>query len=563
LLRCVVLCWTCVLGLYAHQAYYWKSTPIDDSAELITLFSQEVPLVSVMRDKLGTDQASYVWLLTYSRPNLGQRALSAVPFFYWKVASGSTKAKKSDLKPLINMTLPQRSAVSSSVRNVIQWTVLDPLSMPVRASSRAYQTNKHDHELLHLEEAESYLQAAPTTYISEQERDAIVARLDFRKSMLGDFVDPKHASALGRNANFEQGRVRAKNWELLRQCADKTGLIFEPIELAGSKNQYAMLWSPAGRPANSQSGTQLGPIWKLLNIKDPGATADRTPLGVYSLDYPKMPLLMIDFRDPIHLKRKELTQRAITEITSGIIGVSRFTNWYYFVGADLYDFWQSRRGSATNQQERLNCYSRFRVALALDRTLDSDLRTAMQKHVYSFSVNPLESSAKNEFQAAMKRYELLRTTPPIRRLERDRRNELGRFEATKPQQVRADIFHYLSFGIYTRRASGDDVEERLARYRRVETDLAFLDELGVAETAPEVAFDSIRIQKAVAELGTLLPQIENGYTRQRAANALEKLQRLSADSELKVQCVAALDSMRGTAAASNLREGSGAAASLQ
>ena len=46
--------------------------------------------------------------------------------------------------------------------------------------------------------------------------------------------------------------------------------------------------------------------------------------------------------------------------------------------------------------------------------------------------------------------------PLLRRLERDRRSELARFEATKPQQIRGGIFHYASFGLYTRRDNGDE-----------------------------------------------------------------------------------------------------------
>jgi hypothetical protein len=114
-----------------------------------------------------------------------------------------------------------------------------------------------------------------------------------------------------------------------------------------------MLWAPCaiGRRRRSRAHA-LGPVWELLNIKEPHGEREKIPLGVYSLTYPKMPLLMIDFRNSAHLKWHELTQRTITEITSGVIGISRFTNWYYYVAADLYDFYASRRGTATNQQQR-------------------------------------------------------------------------------------------------------------------------------------------------------------------------------------------------------------------
>ena len=374
----------------ASAHYYWQASPVDDSAQLLTLFcrqcedsngsGRDTPLVAVLRDTLGdvhttNDRIAYVWLLTYSRPTWEKRVLSAVPFFYWKIGDGSGKVGKNDLKPLLNLSLPQRSVVSSSARNVLQWTLFDPLSMSVRASSRAYQNNRLDHERLHLEEAESYLQSAPIsddqTGLSQKELNTVIARLELRKSVLGDFVNEERAAEVGEAANIAEERVRARNWELLRQCADKTGLLFEPIDLAGAENQYAVLWYPVERAA-PPAGSSLGQIWKLLNVKDPyaeresvlkearyqrtfnGQTAQVIPLGVYSLTYPRMPLLLIDFRDGGHLKRHELTQRTINEITSGVIGVSRFTNWYYFVGADLYEFWASRRGTAVNQQQRLN-----------------------------------------------------------------------------------------------------------------------------------------------------------------------------------------------------------------
>ncbi len=561
--RFIVLFCTCLLALRAAEPYHWQSTQVADSAQLLTLFSQDVPLVSVLRDQLGHEQVSYVWLLTYSRPTLAQRALSAVPFFYWKVGSGSVKVRKSDLKPLMNLSLPQRSVVSSTAREIVQWTVLDPLSMPVRASSRAYQTNTHDHELLHLEEAESYLRASPTnSYLSDSERDTVVARLELRKSLLGDFVNDRRASDFGLNAGLEQQRVCQKNWELLRQLADKTGLVFQPLNLAGTQNEYAMLWAPADWTA-PMSGTRLGPVWKLLNIKEPPTKHQKTALGVYSLTYPKMPLLMIDFRDGTHLKWHELTQRAITEITSGVIGISRFTNWYYFVGADLYDFYASRRGTAMNQQQRLDCYSKFRVALQLDKDLDPTLRASMLKRVNTFSVNPLEASAKNEFQAAVKRYDLLQANPPLRRLQKDRRAELARFEARPSQQVRADIFHFATFTLYTRRAQGEDVLDRLALYRAVDWDLGFLDKLSVAGTPPEVAYDSTLIRGTVSELALLLPDIKTPTIRARAEEAIKKLQNLSADSQLRAQCLEALDSLNGTTTASGLGEGSGSPATLR
>jgi hypothetical protein len=568
--------------------YYWKSSPAGPSAQLVTLFcracedagssSRDIPLVAVLRDTLGGvnfegDRISYVWLLTYSSPTWEKRVLSAVPFFYWKVGDGSGKMGDKEPKPLMNLAQPQRPVVSSAARNLLQWSVLDPVSMSVRASSRAYQNNQADQERLHLEEAESYLQSAQAaddeSGLSEQELNTVIARLELRKSMLGGFVSSKRAAGVGEEANLEEERIRARNWELLRQCADKTGLYFESIDLAGAKSQYAVLWYPVARSAPPE-GIGLGPIWKLLNLKDPyewrapllnearyertfnGQAVEVIPLGVYSLTYPKMPLLVIDFRGGSHLRWHELTQRSINEITSGLIGISHFTNWYYFVGADLYDFYASRRGAPTNLQERLNCYSKFRVELALDKNLDPALLGDMRRRLGSLAVNPLETATQREMQAALHRYDLLEAAAAsvsskiAARLDKDRRAELARFEADKGEQIRHGILHVATLGFYTQRAPEAHFSERLEEYREVDYYLTFLDGLDAAGTQPEVAYDSSSIRYALVQLSVLLPDLKASDMRDRATRTIEKLRGLSGDADLRAECQVALGSLNGT-----------------
>src|ERR1700761_405687 len=433
-----------------RSTYYWQSKSVDGTEQLLTLFcrscraggetDQDVPLVAVLRDTLGdsnpeNDRVTYVWLLSYTHLNMGQRLLSAVPFFYWRVGDGSRSA--TDTAPLMDLTAPQHPVLSEVSRDLLQWTALDPLVTPVRASSRAYRTNSSDYERLHLEEAIGYLRQAPVSdtesALTQTELDTVIARLELRKRLLGGLVSERRAAQFGAEAGFEQERIRSKNWELLRQCAERTGLLFEPLALTGSSDKYAVLWFRVNAAA-PVTGVPLDPVWKLLNIRNPwederlrawrGPTYTRTvdesgslvppdspgaqkvqlaPLAVYALSYPKLPLLLVDFRDKLHIRRHEMTQRAINEITSGVIGISHFTNWYYYVAADLYDFVVSRHGATMDKAERLDCYSQFRVELALDHSLDADLRSDIQRRVNSFSLNPLEAEDR-EMQAALARH---------------------------------------------------------------------------------------------------------------------------------------------------------------
>ncbi|MCU1292426.1 MAG: hypothetical protein JWP08_1276, partial [Bryobacterales bacterium] len=390
--------------------YYWASQPVGSSAQLLTFFcdpcgnrvasSDAVPLLSVLRDTLGddrreNDRISYVWLLGMTHQSSTQRLLAAVPFFYWRVEDGSTHINGNRrVKPLMDLTKPENPMVVQAMRDALQWTALDPLSMPVRATSRAYRTNEVAREGSHLEEAIGYLRQAPKSDsgegLTQAEIDTVVARLELRKRLLGGLVGDRAARHVGQQEGAERERVRSRNWDLLRSFAERTGLLFESLEISGSSGEYGLLWFPADPGAAEPVGVSHDAVWKALNLRNPwtdsvlrswdGPVFERSldangsllpagmtgsgvvkliPLGAYSLNYPKFPLLMVDFRDKLHVRMNEMVQRTVNEITSGIVGISHFTNWYYYAGASAYDFVASRHGKGMDSASRLDCYTRF------------------------------------------------------------------------------------------------------------------------------------------------------------------------------------------------------------
>ncbi len=581
---------TTTLPQINQSAYYWKATSVGDTAQLVALFcrscnasgneQEDQPLIAILRDTLGdnnpeNDRVTYVWLLGYSHPNVGKRILSAVPFFYWRIDKGSTTASAHDTAPFFDLTAPQHPVASELGRDLLQWTLFDPMTTAVRATSRAYRSNQLDDERLHLEEAISYLRRAPVSpddsALTKTELDTVVARLELRKRLLGGLVGETRAERIGQESLFEDERIRSRNWELLRECAERTGLYFESLDLGGTSGEYAILWFPLHSPPEP-AGASLKSVWKLLNIRSPwsddrlaawkgpvytraldengsllptGAQGARQlqliPLGVYSLSYPKLPLLLIDFRDTLHVRWHEMTQRSINEITAGVIGISHFTNWYYYVAADLYDFVVDRHGAAMNQTARLDCYSRFRVAVALDRQADPSLRKEIQRRIDSLAINPLEAVPERELQASRARYALLEAEAAdgtiVKRLDKQRRTELAYFEESKKARVVRDLLHDGTFGLYTHRARPDEANlDTLDSYRRVEYHLHFLDSLVEAGTQPEVAYDSSRIEASVTELGTLMPDIGSPALRARASLTLERLRSLSQDESLQANC---------------------------
>lgn len=583
----------------SKAAYYWISNSFTNTSQLLTLICREcvsgkegwedLPLISVLRDTLGddsleNDRITYVWLLTSSQLGIGQKLLSTVPFFYWRVGDGAKSVSSRDLTPLINLNAPQHPVLSALSRNLIQWTAFDPLARGVRATSRSFWANQVDYERLHLEAAISYLRKAPVSNASSaltaQELNTVMARLELRKSILGGLVDDSHAARFGEENSYEDERIRSRNWEILRQLAEKTGLYFEGVNLAGAQNQHAILWFPVGGSLPA-SGTSLKPIWKILNIKDPwtdrrlsqqqhlsyfravdengallpeGETGSRqitlVPLGVYSLNYPRQPLLLVDFRDKLRVRRHEMAQRSINEITAGVIGISHFANWYYYAGAMAYNMVWSRRGIAVDQDARLDCYSQFRAELALDHQLDPALRRELQNRAESLAVNPLAASAARETEMARAHFAQLQEqsgegSALAVRLEKERRAELADFGESTKSGVMHNILHMGTLGMYTHRVKPEQLtfaaldEERRLRYH-----LQFLDSVVKNGTEPEVAFDSVQIESSILDLQDLMPGIHSPQVKSHAVATLERLKSLSRNERVQADCAVAIIAFR-------------------
>jgi len=576
----------------SHLTYYWKAAPAGDTAQMLTLFCRncgpntvpeataDLPLVSVLRDTLGdgdrlNDRILYVWLLRYTRPTVKQRVLSGIPFFYWKVGDSTRhSAESGDVPPLLDLTAPQHLVFENLAKNIFQWAALDPMTMSIRASSRAYRANSFDNERWHIEEAVTYLRNAPASNspqeITPEQLQTMIARLELRSQTLGGLVTRRAISGFEEQVESELYRIRARNWELLRQCAEKTGLYFDPLSVGATRDKYAMLWYPVGSSL-PQGGVDVRPLWKLLNIRDPrkvkraaqlndglptrwldwdGSKTQLIPLGVYSLSYPKLPLLLIDFQDELHIRRREIIQRSINEITAGVIGVSHITNWYYYVAADVYNFVVSRHGKATDENARLDCYAQFRADLFHDRTLDADFKTSLQQRMNMLEINPLGVSPEREMDLAQERYSALVqpngevNRPLTKRLDRNRRAELATYSESLRVQIEQSLLHVASLGIYTRLAPTDEGNlASLDRYRRAQAQVDFLDALVAAGTQPEVSYGSDRIQASIADLGRLLPDISSKEMRAHVSVTLAGVQTLSSDSGVRRDCTVALASM--------------------
>jgi hypothetical protein len=581
------------VAINQSSSYYWKTTPVGDSAQLLTLFcrtcgvfkdtEEDVPLVSVLRDTLGdqsgeNDRVTYVWLLTYAHPRMGQRILSAIPFFYWRISKGSKSVSKHDTEPFMDLSTPENPMMARVGKDLLQWTAFDPMATPVRASTLQYNSNSLDNTRLHLEEAISYLRAAPVsndTALTQAQLDTVVARLELRKTLLGGLASENQATRVGMQSDFEQERIRSRNLELLRQWAEKTGLIFEPLNLAGNQDHYAILWF-SQKDSAPRGGSSLNSVWKLLGIQNPwndeglknwaGPVYERgfdengserfIPLAVYSLDYPKQPLILIDFRHKLSRRRREVGQRSVNELIAGVLGISHFTSWYFYVAFDLHRFVVGRRGAALDEASRLDCYSDFRIQLALDRSIDPAFKEDMEKRIRWLAVNPLEVAPQREIQNAFARYNLLEREAEngrlMARVDHERRFELSSFGESEKAKLAKSMLHVATLGFYKQQAKSDDIF-MLDHERRVTYQLSFLDPFVQADIPPEISYDSQRIKASVRELSSLMSTISSSAVRSHAESTLERLKNLSKDEELRTDCTTALALMKQTDAFISVR----------
>src|SRR5262249_29971933 len=152
-------------------------------------------------------------------------------------------------------------------------------------------------------------------------------------------------------------------------------------------------FDPEGRPADAS---------------DPEAReVELIPLALYALEYPKVPLLLGDFRDTRMPKRREMLRRASTDLISGILGISRWGNWPYFAGAWTWDFVTARHGAANNRSARLNAYTQVRQLIAFDSSIDPALRTQLQEKLEMLGVNPMQNNVFDQERITRAQYDAL------------------------------------------------------------------------------------------------------------------------------------------------------------
>jgi len=588
-------------GILSQQVpvYRSQSQPVAGGAELVTVFARlnatppsdpqnlDIPLLAVLRDSLGddnpdNDRLRSVWILTSTRPTVWQRAASALSFGYFR--AGSKRHAGHVPSPAIDLAAPTKSVYSNLFGDSLQAMELDPLGMAVRSTTRTYRTNSDDYTKLQVFQALDTLdnlaldnKATPAnapSALTDIELREIHSRLSLSTRTFGGLVSQRNLFTFYDKENSQLQRTRGHNWELLRQRAELNGLFFEPLAAASGSPSEALLWiarsdldNGGGRPFDGQFLSIANPWtdqrlmhWagysqlryfdsenRPVSQDTPDAhPVEMIPLALYSLNYPRVPLLLVDFRHSLTPKRREMINQGASGLITGVFGITRFGNPSFFAADFVWTFVRGRHGAAVNRTARLQAYSGARQFLAMDSSLDPGLKIELQRRLDHLALNPRENETSREATLAREQYAALlkyaNSPQGAAKLERDRHKELESY-------TRSSAFHiFAGFGrIFTRGPHPDldsdlSLRAELDAYRRSATHMRFLEQVLADGPRPDVVWDSDAIRKSVDDLSA------DANASPAAQRLISEVYSRTGDPDLRLACWRALQSFNQRAA---------------
>ena len=567
-----------------------EKIPVAGGAEIITIFARkdnfgdglrdgaaEIPLLSVMRDTLGDDRPEndrlrYVWVHSYTRASFWQKAAAFVPGLYTR----TTNNKNIGTAPppaVLDMNHNHNPVWGQVLWVVFKKMILGSMGVGPKASVLQYRQNAEDHRRTSVAKALTVLSlfesVAGEKVLSDAESRDIQARLWLTDKTLGVLMPDEELSRVYDTEIVRKRDSRGHNWELLRQYSEAQGLYFEPMEMPDGTARHATVWI-AAEDLTENKGRKFDR--RFLNIKNPwndptlvdwkgytqvkwfdddgrivesnSANAKQKtliPLALYGLDNPKIPTILVDFRDTRNAKRREMSRRVLTDLTNTVISVSPFGSIPLFLGKFVYDLLSDRRGMDINQISRIRSYAQLKMLLSLDATLDADFRDEIAQRLEKVSLNPLENDLAVEADIARRQYlnliEYARKSDGLPALiDRDRRTEMVKLAHSKKGRVLFTAARFLSFGLYKHRETATpELFARLDMRRQLNYHERVLNEIAHRSAKPEVDSDVSVLRRSlqfVAEHGEA--------ANEKTARSLSKIFSITDDEDLRLKCLAGL-----------------------
>jgi hypothetical protein len=544
----------------------------------------DVPLVSVLRDTLGdaapeNDRLRYVWVHGYTTPSRTQRVASAVPFLFRRTGNKTPETAADLPPPVLDLAAPDRDVWADVMWIAAQSLLFDPYGVLAKTSVRTFRRNQDDYRKAHIIRALAVLSlyeaetgAAPV--LSPVEMREIQARLMLAQRSFGGIVDDGYLQRVYEREAATTLDLRGHNWELLRQRVEAEGLFFEPLAMPDGTAMHALVW--VSREDVARADRRFD--GRFLNVKSPWGDArllgwtgyvetryvdglnravpagtpgarpiELIPLALYGLDHPRIPVVLVDFRDRGNPKRREVSRRILNDITRNVLSLSPWGDVHYFVGRTVYDFVTGRRGMDINQPSRLRSYSQLKLLLSLSSSLEPELAAEAERLVERVSMNPLQNDRDIEVELAHRSYAALREAAHSadsglrRTLERDRRREFARLQHGRTARTFLTLATVLSAGIYRHREDVPEAEQaaRLDTARRLAYHTRFLKEVVASTPVVEVVWDMNEVRRSLQ----FLADHEAGR-REQAARLVSDVFARTGDLEarrLSVQVIAQSD----------------------
>jgi hypothetical protein len=412
--------------------------------------------------------------------------------------------------------------------------------------------------------------------LNDEDYSRVLARVALTERALGGLV---RDSSLDRVLERELGARRqalGRNWELLRQAAEAQGLIFQPIAADGEAPVAAMIWVSR---TDLATGRRRAFRSKFLDIRDPwkdpalrdwkglserwqfDSSGRRTddaaqsvrseemiPLALYSLDHPKAPFLLIDFRTPWKPAFREAARRTVEEIPSTMLGVAAFTNFQLRGAQVAWNFIRGRQGAAIHRSSRLRAAASVRQVVFTAAPVEPELREQMAKRLGATAPSPLG------------RYHDLLTHTRLpdgmqRRIQDDRGRELAKL--LHPARTRwLNLVTFATGGIYRYRVQpSPEYLALLGRERGLATAAHTVEAALAASPRVDIGSDLGRLRRAAQELAAV-PSVRPAM-RERANRLLIQLAQQTGDDQLRREFLALLNEPREAAPAAAAVSGGG------
>ncbi|HYK19291.1 MAG TPA: hypothetical protein VEV42_01050 [Pyrinomonadaceae bacterium] len=547
-----------------------------------------IPLVSILRDTLGdnipeNNRLRYVWPLTYTRPTVKQRLAAAIPFFYARI--GNKQKLTQTPPPAMDLAAPESQVWNKIFWAALQNILLDTYGTPIKASTSSYRRNSSDYRRSHIIRALSVLalyQAVKGEQVfTPAEMATMQARLLLSEKTFGGLVDDSNLQTYYARKTTQTRDERGHNWELLRQRAEAESLYFEPLTMPDGSATHALLWVAKRDLLNQQGSHYHGRFLNIANpwadkrlldwhgytqtryfdsenhlvdSQTPGAQAvEMIPLGLYGLDNPKIPMLLVDFRDSYNPKKREMSRRVLNDVTRNMLSLSKFGNLPFFLGRTVYDFVTGRRGLDVNQPSRLQTYSQLKLLLSLDQSMEPELRSEISGRLESVSLNPFENDLNAEANVALAQYDALVAFAKdpqglAAKVERDRRAEMMPLEHGAKAQFAFRLMNVLSFGKYVHREEpASDMEDRLDIARRLQYHTKFLQQVAKSSAEIDITWNLDDIRRSVHFIS------EHGAEAgAEAAGATAKIFARTKDDETRRACLESLSRINSAKARNEL-----------